>query len=52
MMLAAVPVTTADHVFDHKWSVLIIIWTMDTYIPKNAKFDADFNNSGDLMLKY
>ena len=47
-----VPVTTADHVVDHKWSVLIMIWTMDIYISKNTKFNAEFNDSGDQMLRY
>ena len=47
-----VPVTTADHVVDHKWSVLIMIWTMDIYISKNTKFGAKFNDSGDHRIKY
>ena len=52
MMLVVVPVTTADHLVDHKWSVLIMIWTMDIYISKNSTFNAQFNNSDDHMLKF
>ena len=45
MMLVVVLVTTADHVVDHKWSVLIMIWTMDIYISKNTKLNADLNDT-------
>ena len=38
MMVVVVLVITADHVVDHKWSVLKFTWTMDTYMPKNTKF--------------
>ena len=45
MMLVVVLVTTADHVVDHEWSVLIMIWTMDIYISKNTKLNADLNDT-------
>ena len=44
VIMIVVSVTTPDHVVDNTWSVLILILTMDKYIPKSSKFSHEFND--------